>query len=262
MTVPPETIEDPEVGSRVEHEGSPDPGANPRTSLSARDAVSGMCPYLLSAGGAWRSTTPSRDHRCSAVAPAVPQATDKQRRHCLAADHVECSLFRIARAARANNLISGADPAMIDGADRTRRPIARTAPVLLEPTRLVDQALRLRFDRGPGQLALIGLMIVAFAIVGLARLSGAAAPILPSSQPSTVAVVPSRAPTPRPSPSVAVSVAPSLNPEPSFRATYTVKKGDTLATIAARYKTTVAKIVAANGLKTKTLKIGQVLKIP
>ena len=221
-----------------------------------------MCPYLLSAGGAWRSTTPSRDHRCSAVEPAIPQSTDKQRRHCLAADHVDCSLFRIARQARATNLIGGADPATIEASDRTRRPIARTAPVLLEPTRLMDQTLRLRFDRGPGQLALIGLMIVAFAIVGLARLSGAAAPIVPSAQPSTVAVVPSRPPTPRPSPSVVASVAPSGSPEPSFRAIYTVKKGDTLAAVAARYKTTVAKIVAANALKTKTLKIGQVLKIP
>jgi LysM repeat protein len=41
-----------------------------------------------------------------------------------------------------------------------------------------------------------------------------------------------------------------------------VKKGDTLAGIAAKYKVTVAAIRAANGLKSNTIHTGQVLKIP
>lgn len=272
MTVPPPAEEGSGLASHAENETSAASGArpghslpHPGSALSARDAVAGTCPYLLSAGGAWRSTSPSRDHRCSAVEPAVPQSTDKQRRHCLSSDHDHCALFRAARVARANNLIAGADPAAVDGADRTRRPLARTAPILLEPPRLVDQTMRLRLDRAPGQAALIGLMIVAFAVVALARLSGGAAPATaPSPGPSVVAVGPTRAPTPtpRPSPSVAVSVAPSPSPSPSFRATYKVRKGDTLRAIATKYKTTVAKIQAANGLKTTTLKIGQVLNIP
>lgn len=270
MTVPPIAEEGSGLASHAENETSAAPGPHrgasqphPGAPLSARDAVAGTCPYLLSAGGAWRSISPSRDHRCSAVEPVAPQSTDKQRRHCLSADHDHCALFRAARVARANNLIAGADPAAVDGADRTRRPLARTAPILLEPRRLVDQTMRLRLDRAPGQAALIGLMIVAFAVVALARLSGGAAPaIVPSPGPSAVAVVPTRAPTPRPSPSVAVSVAPSSSPSPSFRATYKVLKGDTLRAIATKYKTTVPKIQAANGLKTTTLKIGQVLNIP
>lgn len=269
MTVPPTAEEGSGLASHAENETStpgPHPGSSPKHSgaaLSARDAVAGTCPYLLSAGGAWRSTSPSRDHRCSAVEPVAPQSTDKQRRHCLSSDHDHCALFRAARVARANNLIAGADPAAVDGADRTRRPLARTAPILLEPPRLVDQTMRLALDRAPGQPALIGLMIVAFAVVALARLSGGAAPAtVPSPGPSAVAVVPTRAPTPRPSPSVVVSVAPSTSPSPSFRATYKVVKGDTLRAIAAKYKTTVAKIQAANGLKTTSLKIGQVLNIP
>jgi LysM repeat protein len=173
-------------------------------------------------------------------------------------------MFRAARSARANNLISGSDPVLVEGADLARRPLARTAPILLEPARLVDQAVRLRFDRAPGQVALIGLMVVAFAVVALARFSGGAAPITPSPAASSVAILPSRAPSARPRPSAAASVAvvPSRSPEPSFRASYTVKKGDTLSGVANRYKTTVASIRAANGLKTDTLKIGQVLKIP
>lgn len=209
--------------------------------------------------------SPSRDHRCSAVEPAEAQTTDKQRRHCLSPAHDHCALFRAARVARANNLVVGADPAAVDGADRTRRPLARTAPILLEPPRLVDQTMRLRLDRAPGQAALIGLMIIAFAVVALARLSSGSGPVAaPSAGPSAVAVqpTPTRSPTPRPSPSVGVSVAPSSSPAPSFRATYKVLKGDTLRAIAAKFKTTVAKIQAANGLKTTTLKIGQVLNIP
>jgi LysM repeat protein len=55
-------------------------------------------------------------------------------------------------------------------------------------------------------------------------------------------------------------VAPST--APSFRATYTVKKGDTLNTIAKHFNTTAGNLRAANGMKTNSLKIGQVLKIP
>lgn len=42
---------------------------------------------------------------------------------------------------------------------------------------------------------------------------------------------------------------------------YTVKKGDTLSTIAKKYHTTVAKIKKINGLKSDNLKIGQKLRI-
>lgn len=44
--------------------------------------------------------------------------------------------------------------------------------------------------------------------------------------------------------------------------TYTVKKGDTLASIAKKYKTTVAKLVKDNGIKNPNLiKVGQKIKI-
>ncbi len=231
-----------------------------------------VCPYLTSVGGAWRIATPSRDHRCGAVEPAVPQPNDKQRRHCLSEDHVACPLFVAARDARIATLAAGSDPAFVAVADQRRRPLARTAPVLLEPPRLVDQAVRLQLDRGLGQVALIGLMIVAFAIVALTRLSSGSPPVSsPSPRASASAVT--RTPTPRPSPTVGPSVAPSVAPSaapsaavasraPSPATTYKVKKGDTLIAIAGTFGTTAARIKTLNGLTSSTLKIGQILKIP
>jgi LysM repeat protein len=195
--------------------------------------------------------------------PPTAQTTDKQRMHCLSAEHVECATFRAARAARTATLAAGSDPALVDAADRRRRPLARPAPILLEQPRLVDQVIRLQLDRAPGQLALIGLMVLAFAVVALTRLSAGGGPA-PSSEPSSAAVVGS--PTPRPTPTATPtfdpSASPSANPSPSFQTTYKVKKGDTLAAIAGRYGTTAARIKTLNGLKSNTLKVGQVLKIP
>ena len=246
-------------------EAPPDPGPRPRVLPSARDAVLGTCPYLTSAGGSWRATTPSRDHRCGAVDPPAAQTTEKQRRHCVSADHTHCTIYRAARDARATNLIAGADPVAIELADRRRRPIARTAPILLEPPRLVDQAVQFKLDRGPGQIALIGLMVVAFAVVALSRLAGGAAPVAaPSVLPSQVAVTPSRTPSPTvaPSPSITPSITPSASAAPTVRTTYKVVKGDTLLAIAKRFGTSPAKIRALNGMTSSTLRVGQVLKIP
>ena len=229
---------------------------------SALDAVSATCPYLTSASGSWRSASPSRDHRCAALDPPAPQTTEKQRTHCLSTDHVECPIYLAARTARTATLAGGSDPRLVEAADRRRRPLARTAPILLEPPRLVDQAIRLPFDRGPGQLALIGLMVLAFAVVALTRLS-AGGPAAPSAEPSAFAVLqPSPRPTPSPIPTIGPSGSPSATPAPSFRTTYKVKRGDTLAAIAKRYGTTAAKIRILNGMPSSALKVGQVLKIP
>jgi LysM repeat protein len=43
---------------------------------------------------------------------------------------------------------------------------------------------------------------------------------------------------------------------------YTVRKGDTLSTIARRHGTTVAKLKAANGLSSDIIRVGRALKIP
>jgi nucleoid-associated protein YgaU len=272
MTVPAGTESASEPSRPAAHHAPPEPAgspepvslepsARPRAPASAREAVAETCPYLTSAGGAWRSASPSRDHRCGAVEPPSPQTSDKQRRHCLSADHVDCSMFRAARSARATALAAGSDPALVAAADDRRRPVARTAPVLLEPPRIVDQAVRLQFDRAPSQIALVALMVVAFGIVALARLSAGASPA-PSASPSAFAVLPSPSPSPTPRPSASPSPEPSASPSLSVRTTYRVKRGDTLVAIAKRFGTSVTKIRALNGMTSSAIKIGQVLKIP
>jgi LysM repeat protein len=234
---------------------------------SALEATAGTCPYLISAGGAWRHATPSRDHRCAALEPPAPQPTDKQRRHCLSPHHVECPIFRSARSARAASLIPSGDAAVVAAIDGARRPIARTAPILLEQPNLIEQAIRLPFDRGPGQLALVALMILAFTVVAITRLSEGSTPAPGGSAGAPAISRPSPDPTPTiappPSPSAGPDAsAPTASVQPSFSTTYTVKKGDTLATIAGRYKTTAVAIRQLNGLSSSTIHAGQVLKIP
>ncbi len=51
-----------------------------------------------------------------------------------------------------------------------------------------------------------------------------------------------------------------INPNAMFM--YTVKKGDSLYTIAQKYNTTVGEIINLNNLKSDKLSIGQVLRIP
>jgi LysM domain len=263
MTDPTGTDDPPEPRSGTALDMPTEPGPSPRSHLSAAEAVAGTCPYLTSAGGSWRAVSPSRDHRCGALDPPAPQPTAKQRKHCLSADHVECPTFRAARAARTATLAGGSNPALVDAADRRRRPLARTAPILLEPPRLLDQAVRLQLDRAPGQLALIGLMVLAFAVVALTRLSGGAE-ASPSAEPSGAALIgsPSPRPTPSPIPTPDSSASPSATASGAFRTTYKAKKGDTLLSIANRFGTTSAKIKSLNGLTSSNLKVGQVLKIP
>ena len=224
-----------------------------------------MCPYLTSVGGSWRQATPSRDHRCGALDPPAPQPQDKQRRHCLSSNHVECPIFSAARSARAATLIPSGDARRVAAIDGARRPIARTSPILLERLSLVDQAVRLPFDRGTGQIALVGLMVIAFLVVAITRLSAGSGPPAALVGPSQVALAsPSPSPTdvPTASPSSGGSASPSASPPRGFRTTYTVHKGDTLSSIAGRFKTTAAAIKTLNHLTSSTLHTGQVLKIP
>ena len=261
MTVPAEAEDAPEQRPDIGADAPREPALPPAPAQTAPEAIAAICPYLTASGGSWRMATPARDHRCAALDPPAPQTTDKQRRHCLSDDHVDCPIFRAARSARAETLAAGADPRLVDAADGRRRPLARTAPVLLEKPRLVDRAVHLQFERGPGQVALIALMVVAFAIVALTRLSSGADPAA-SAPPSLIAASsPSPSPTPTAAPSPTPTAAPSASPSAAVR-TYRVKKGDTLLAIAKRFGTSAAKIRTLNGMTTSALKIGQVLKIP
>ena len=259
----------------------PDPVPNPDPESAHAPAIDDLCPYLLASGGGWRSASPHRDHRCTAVDPPAPLPADKQRRLCLTAEHASCTSFRAARAARAAMLAPGLDPAVVASADAARRPIARTTAVVLEQSRLVAGRTLFPGDWAASQVALVALMIVAFVVVLIARASTPGSPAFsPSPQPtisasSSPTATPRPTPTGRPTPSgsnavpsgspLAASAAPSqaaVSPAPAFRTTYRVKAGDTLVGIASQFGTTVPAIQQLNGLTGSSLRIGQALKIP
>jgi LysM repeat protein len=231
------------------------------------DSHAVACPYLAADGRAWRSVSAHRDHRCTAVAPPAQLALDKQRRLCLADDHLTCATYRAAVEALPR-IAGGSEPAV----ERvTRWSITRTTPVLVDQGRLPAAVATLSPFRRGGQVALGGLMIVALAAVLTARLTAPddrpTGAVVPSPSPSaadTPSALPSRAPSATP----VATPTPTPEPTPSPTAaptplTYTVKSGDTLSSIASRNGTTVSAIADLNGITDPSrLRIGQVLQIP
>jgi LysM repeat protein len=242
-----------------------------------------ICPYLLAAGGAWRASTATRDHRCTAVAPPAVLAAEKQRRLCLVADHATCSTFLAAQAARdpANGGIVGRGP---------RRAIPRTSPLVLDHGRLAVGLPGLP-DRGVGQGGLVALMAVAFGAIAVTRMTGGGPDVVPAAAgeaSSSPGVVASAAPvgTARPSspttspaaspqhtlvpsdveptPAAPSPASPGSTPAPGSKATtYKVKSGDSLSAIAAAHGTTWQVLAELNGIKDpKKLRVGQVLTLP
>ena len=231
--------------------------------------MAGICPYLIAGDGAWRSSTVAREHRCGATAPAALLAAEKQRRLCLTADYPTCATYEAARNTRA---------AAFERIPTLPRPVARTAPVVLDHGRIAMPSLR--SERVPGQAILVILLALAFGAILLARMTGGGAPGFSGGDPSASpgsslasSAVPSRAPaSSRPTASVAPSTGTSSpaassagSPPPSAVATrtYKVKSGDTLVGIAAKFDTTPKEIAKLNGLKNPAaLKVGQILQIP
>jgi LysM repeat protein len=263
----------------------------PAVGLPAADAI---CPYLMSADRAWRSTVPSRDLRCTAVEPASLLTQDKQRRLCLVAEHRSCATFQAATGGGdLGSVVAPRHPERVVGP--SGRPIVRTAPVVLDNARLVMALPALRLERGVAQAALIGLMALAFVAILLARLSvgtgtpgapggvagvGAGATATPATTPTATAVAAAETDTPErtlvpsdvePSAATPTEAAPSstpgATPEPPEATpkpeTYKVKRGDTLSEIAAEYGTTARKLMKLNDITDPTkLRVGQVLELP
>jgi hypothetical protein len=245
------------------------PTAVPAGSVTGRP-VTRICPYLAAADGAWRSTTVAREHRCGAVAPPAPLATEKQRRLCLTPDFATCATFEAARAAR---------PIGHDRAPTLPRPMARTTPVVLDHGRLSITVPILSSDRSTGQAVLIALMALAFAAIVLAKLtSGSPAAASGGSPFPGVVVAPASSPQSSGGPAASAAIDPTAVPPasggtdgsagpdastaPATRS-YKVKSGDTLVGIAAKFGTTPKAISNLNGISDpSSLKIGQVLKIP
>ena len=244
-----------------------------------RPTTGTVCPYLMAESGGWRSASPNREHRCGAVDPPAPLSADKQRRLCLTLAHQTCPTYGAARGARAAAIAPGVDPAVLAAVEAARRPVARSATVILEPPRITSPRVAWPLDRAVSQAALVGLMLVAFALVAIARLSagnpGAATSPSPAASAAIGAPSPSTPPIATPSPSssdiapsesIAPSeaIAPSVTPPstPVYRTTYAVRSGDTLVGIANRFGTTATAIKKLNNLTNNTIHTGQKLKIP
>lgn len=262
-------------------------GAPRPVTLPVTPATAAVCPYLMSADGRWRASTPAREHRCTVVTPPAVLAVDKQRRLCLAPEHVGCSTYLAALAAT-DQTVDGDARGSNQDPNRHVRPVARTAPLLLDHGRLAIGVPAISTERGAGQSGLVALMAVAFAAIVVARLSGGGpsltpaqvgvdaspSPSIAASAPPTVApaasdlpvasgpaptLVPTEVePTPMPAkPSVA---PPSPSAAPT---TYRVRSGDTLGAIAREFGTTAKVLMQLNGIDNpRLLHVGQVLKLP
>ena len=238
-------------------------------------AVVSACPYLLAGDGTWRASDPTRDHRCTAVAPAAQIAADKQRRLCLTDQHYGCATYRAA-----------AQPSHADGVDgrgtipRLHRPIVQTVPMVLDHGRIAF-AIPRGADRGFAQMALLALMILAFGAILVARFPGAGGSVdggvagstdRPSATPTSAAASPTADPAdPTPTPTedgeptdAAPTDVPAASASPAGGgSTYTVQSGDTLSGIAADHGTTWQEVAELNGIDDpSSLRVGQELQLP
>ena len=238
-------------------------------------AVFEVCPYLRAESGEWRSAYASRDHRCAAINPPAPLAMAKQRSLCLVTAHETCATYLAARAA-SDRVSAGVPPD-----DSGLWPATRSTPLLLEPAHGLLAPLA-GSSRSGGQALLVGLMVVAFLVLVVARAAGPGASGSPSpdasggspaaasgavvASPSSAATAPpSESPAPSPTPSASPSAGPSASPSPTLGdvQTYTVRSGDTLIGIAAKFGTTAAAITKANNISNpRVIHVGQVLIIP
>ena len=234
-------------------------------------AVREVCPFLVADEGTWRSAYAAREHRCGAVEPPAPLAVAKQRQLCLLSAHEGCATYLAARA-----VADDAAPSTPGDDGAALWQAAAAPPLVLEPARRMG-ALPTAATRTGGSAALIGLMVVAFLVLVLARIQS---PASPGSSPGTsLAAVAAASTSPIATLDAGMTEPPAsgspdgsaTSPDPTERApeataepkTYKVKAGDTLSSIAKRYHTTVKKLKAANDISDpRALKVGQVLVIP
>lgn len=228
-----------------------------------------VCPFLQVTVGQWRHATPSRDHRCGAEQVPVIVGLEAQRRLCLGEPR-ECERHRSADEAR--RALAPFLPS---------RPIARTAPVVVERGRSAIAVPRVADRRTLGQAALAVLMVAAAAALIVARAGGPVGPLpggaagpsattgahAPSATPPVPGATPSETPAPSPTPDTSSGPTPSPDATPSsspgVARTYRVRSGDTLSEIAARYGTTVKVLQALNGISDPSvIRPGQVLRLP
>lgn len=223
-----------------------------------RDPLAGklVCPFLVSAAGPWRSAEPARDHRCSRLTRSTHIELAHQRRFCLGSGGPGCPHYV---PARVNSRFVSTLPVIVDRGPLTAtleqdgvRRLAAPATVVI-----VGAALgALLLSRGPGSPGPTPGASVA-STPGASTQSAA-----DGSPPASAAPSPPPAPTASPLPSPTHGASPSPSPTAGGR-TYTVRPGDTLGAIAARFGTTTRVLVQLNGIANPSLiHTGEVLKLP
>ena len=215
-----------------------------------------VCPFLVSAAGPWRSAEPARDHRCSRLTRSTHIEPTHQRRYCLGSGGPGCPHYV---PARADSRFVSTLPVIVDRGPLTAtlekdgvRRLAAPATVVI-----VGAALgALLLSRGPGAPGPASGGSVA-STPGASTQSAAAA-----SPPASAAPSPSPAPTASSLPSPTQGASASPFPTAGSR-TYTVRPGDTLGAIAAKFGTTTRVLVQLNGIANPSLiRVGAVLKLP
>jgi LysM repeat protein len=240
-----------------------------------RPTIGSICPFLIASTGDWRLNAPTTDHRCSAFVPLTALSLDKQARLCLTAGHTSCATYAASVEARgARSRGENGEPVERVG----RWGYARTAPLIEDTGGFRGTLITMIADRRtwpaiPAVLLVATLLAVGISGIraegqtaaltsptpGRSAVASPAASVVETPEPTTQSVPPP-SPGQTTEPSVAPSIAPT--PEPSYQL-YTVKSGDTLAGIAAKYHTTVSAITTLNNITDpRKLHIGQVLKIP
>lgn len=270
------------TSSRSAASGAPFAPQAPEPDRLVDLATRRLCPFVGVEDRAFRVAAASPDHRCTAIVPPTPLSVDKQRRLCLTPSHRDCATFVAATGGAEAGSPQGSAAAAVTtvGDVVTRWAIGRTSPVVLDQGRVGSSVPPLRIGRPSGQLALGGLLALAFAAVAAAGLSsggpspaGAVASETPPSSVATTLPSPSAtssavaSPTPSAIPAKPTTSPsqPPTTPKPSLGATrsYRVKTGDTLAEIAAKFGTTVTVLKELNGIADpRRIQIGQVLRIP
>lgn len=242
-----------------------------------------VCPYLLADDRSWRASSPTREHRCTAVQPAATLSQDKQRRLCLVSAHSGCPAFRVASERLETGSRTGVLMDRPPGAGS--RATARTAPLVLDRGRGAAPPAAV-FQRGVRPTALLSLVAIAVAGLFMARFtlepgspdqaltgpgrSATASPVAPSRGSSgdgnglpvrTVRPLLSET-TPGPRSGGPVATAAPSGPG-AAPARYRIKRGDTLVAVARRFGTTAAVLRRLNDIKDASrLRVGQLLELP
>ncbi len=114
-------------------------------------------------------------------------------------------------------------------------------------------------ESNPRLLVLAGAVLILVLIVGVWVWSGSVRTNSPTRVPVVIKATLAPAPTPLATPTS--SPVPTRSPVPAVRQ-YKVQPGDTLSSIAAQFGVSVRALVAANGLKNDTIRVGETLVVP